>query len=459
MTSWAEAGLKDKPSRPRFIIRTLGCKVNQVESESIISDLKQAGWHHDTSGLTVAACIINTCSVTGKGAMQSRQAVRRCIRNHPDALIVVTGCHAQTDPGDIQNINGVHLVIGNSHKDQIQDIISAAAGRTARPPEESRLIIGDIMRHRVFSPVSPGIPGNRSRPFVKIQDGCNTFCTYCIVPYARGKSRSMPEKSVLDQIQRIHSAGFHEAVLTGIHLGTYGEDLDPGTTLLELLEKIIDNTALPRIRLSSIESKELSPDIIRLAADSSRLCRHFHVPLQSGDNDILKRMNRPYTREEYRRLILDIRSRIPDCGIGADVLVGFPGETDKAFENTCDLISELPVTYLHVFPFSPRKGTPAFVMPDRISPEVIKQRCRILRRLGQQKKEAFYTGMVGKTAGVIPEQKQSDGFYTGVTSQYIPVTIDGPVDPDDGIARVQITEVMQNSQGAGLTCKGIPLDK
>lgn len=447
--------MKDNVNTRRFIIKTLGCKVNQVESENIISGLEKRGWRYEKSGHRVDVCIINTCTVTGKAAMQSRQAVRQCIRSHPDALVIVTGCHAQTDPEDVKGIKGVHLIIGNSHKDKILDIITAPGRRSSPPPDETHIIRGDISKTRVFFPLSTGIPGNRTRPFIKIQDGCNTFCTYCIVPFARGRSRSMPESRVLEQVQRIHQAGYHEAVLTGIHLGTYGEDLIPGSTLSKLLQKIINATSLPRIRLSSIEPKELSTDIIRLAENSPRLCRHFHIPLQSGDNDILKKMNRPYTREEYKRLIFDIRSHIPDCGIGADVLVGFPGETETAFRNTRNLISELPITYLHVFPFSPRKGTSAFCLPNRVPPEIIKKRCRDLRMLGYRKKEKFYESLVGKTVDVIPEQKQSDGRYRGITSHYVPVIINGPGNPDTGILSVQITQVIRKGdENVNLSCEG-----
>lgn len=452
--------MKDKPLN-RFIIKTLGCKVNQVESETIISDLERKGWCNESSDHPADVCIINTCTVTGKAAMQSRQAVRQCIRSHPGALIVVTGCHAQTDPEDIQRIKGVHHIIGNSHKDNITDVIIAAGRQSAVSPRsdvhvhEMVVACGDISQNREFFPLSTGIADNRTRPFIKIQDGCNTFCTYCIVPFARGRSRSMPESRVLARINQIHQAGYHEGVLTGIHLGTYGEDLCPPTTLEKLLKKIIAGTALSRIRLSSIEPKELSLDIVRMVANSPRLCRHFHVPLQSGDNGILEKMNRPYTREVYKRLILDIRSHIPDCGIGADVLVGFPGETQEAFQNTVDLISELPITYLHVFPFSPRKRTAAYRFPGRVLPEITKNRCRDLRMLGYRKKKEFYESLKGKTVGVIPGEKQSDGRFKGVTSHYVPVVINGDCNPNAGILAVEIKRIVRGDhKDANLYCEG-----
>ena len=348
----------------KFLIKTLGCKVNQCESEAIGNALMESG---QVLGFadddTVDVVIINTCTVTGKAGMQSRQAVRQAIRSHPGARIVVTGCHAQTAAAELSAIDGVDLVIGNPDKHRIPQLlleeISPLSG--SHPQAACCSDVADVDRFQAV----PGIAhGSRTRPFLKIQDGCNAFCTYCIVPHARGRSRSLPQNQVLNQIEQLGRLGYREVVLTGIHIGCYGQDFHPAGDLYELLCRIRDAGTMDRIRISSIEPAELSNDIVNLAVSGKmsdgRFCRHFHIPLQSGDDKILSRMNRPYRRDYFSALVHGIHDRLPEAAIGVDTLIGFPGETDEAFQNTYDLINSLPVAYLHVFPFSARKGTPAF---------------------------------------------------------------------------------------------------
>ncbi len=391
----------------KFVFKTLGCKVNQCESELIADNLKEAGMLQIGAGSKADFCIINTCTVTGRASMQSRQAIRQLIRTCPDAHIIITGCYAQTEPDEIRKIKGVHEVIENSEKHRIPEL---------------------ILNRKICSNKSILVAaGSRTRPFLKIQDGCDAFCTYCIVPYARGTSRSMPFNQVIENIKNLKKKGCHEVVLTGIHLGRYGKDLLPKTALIDLLKAIDELKPINRVRLSSIEPCELSDDIIKLVADSKTFCRHFHLPLQSGCDTVLKRMHRPYTSSFFKDLILKINKILPDAAIGVDVLIGFPGETDDAFENTCSIIRELPVTYLHVFPFSPRKGTKAFDYPDKVKESIIKDRCKKIRDLGMEKKEKFFEKAIGKKAQVLIEAKRHTptGLLKGMTSNYIPVLIEG----------------------------------
>ncbi len=437
----------------KLLIKTLGCKVNQCESEAIRNALAESGQGYSSEGDGPAdLVVVNTCTVTGKAAMQSRQAVRQAIRANPGARIVVTGCHAHTSPDELADINGVDLIVSNQDKHRIpEQIINSLSCNT----EQLSSQYSDIDNTSQFE-IMPGLAhGERTRPFLKIQDGCNAFCTYCIVPHARGRSRSMPTDMVLDQIARLGRLGYREVVLTGIHIGCYGNDLNPSTGLYDLLCRIREAGSIDRVRLSSIEPKELSDDIIRLASmnddGAGWLCPHFHIPLQSGDNDILARMHRPYTRDDFRGLVQRIVKALPDAAIGVDTLIGFPGETDEAFENTYSLIESLPVAYLHVFPFSARKGTPAYSFKNPVPAAVIKQRCERMRRLGAQKRLSFYNRHVGERVTILVEENRdkADGRLKGLTGNYIPVHIEGPDALANTFQQVLITQVSMNGRAEG----------
>ena len=443
----------------RFSIITLGCKVNQYESEALEQFLEDMGhipcdsrWiigKRLPESKTSDVCIVNTCAVTKKAAMQSRQVVRQAIRSNPGALIVVTGCYAQIRPNEILEISGVHAVVGHCKKGDLFNYIRALMENKNSTPI---VAVQNVHVTEFFQdmPVTPS--GSRTRPFLKIQDGCNSFCTYCIVPYARGKSRSLPFQQVLEKVRELKNKGFHEIVLTGIHLGAYGQDLSPGTTLYDLLMRIRELSLIHRVRLSSIEPVELNNNIIDLSAEWQGLCPHFHIPLQSGDNSILKKMNRPYQREYFQDLVLNIREKVPHAAIGVDCLLGFPGETSDAFGNTYDLIRKLPVAYLHVFPFSPREGTPAWGYPGKISPREIKIRTRNMRLLGAEKKKHFYENFIGKRLEVVVEKRcnQDPGLLKTMSSNYIPVFIDGPDEVKNTIQSVTVTRISEDSMVLGL---------
>jgi threonylcarbamoyladenosine tRNA methylthiotransferase MtaB len=406
-----------------FSVTTLGCKVNQYESEAIIEALRTAGWTLANGDSPVDIHIINTCTVTGKASMQSRQAIRQASRAHPGSRVIVTGCYAQTAPQEIRKIPGIHAVVGTEDKHRIPDMILSAPGLSLDGSDR----VSDVRKLDRFGDAGITVTSKRTRPFLKIQDGCNAFCTYCIVPYARGRSRSMAPESVVAHVRRLEAAGHHEVVLTGIHLGLYGRDLAAPLDLAELVRRLLTATGIARIRLSSIEPRELTAELVEMTAASKRLCPHFHIPLQSGDDGILRRMHRPYSRTDFQKLVLSIRDRMPDAAIGVDTLIGFPGESPEAFENTRSLIEALPVTYLHVFPFSPRPGTPAADFPDPVAAVELKRRCSIMRALGQAKKAAFFSRFEGRTLTPLIESRRdpSTGLLKGVSANYIPVLMAG----------------------------------
>ena len=429
---------------PKFKITTLGCKVNQSESDAMVKELESSDWLPAAESEASEVFIINTCTVTQKASMQSRQAVRRAIRTNPDSRIVVTGCYAQTDPKSLEKIGGISHIVGNADKYRICELVVSDRNTAARHEITFR---NDIKNLQPLKPSFKAVSGTRTRPFLKIQDGCNAFCTYCIVPHARGPSRSLPLEDVLQSVKAFAEAGHQEIVLTGIHLGQYGRDLTPKTHLCELLDGIEHLNLIPRVRLSSIEPLELNDDLINRVAQSTRFCHHFHIPLQSGDDPILSKMKRPYTADNFKQLVEKIRNRIPDAAIGADILIGFPGETDRAFRNTFDLIRELPITYLHVFPFSARPGTPAASFPDQIAADTIKKRCGQMRRLGITKRTNFYQHFIGAELEILVESTRhaATGLLKGVTSNYIPVLIDADDAHINKLMPAKITDQIDNA--------------
>ncbi len=421
-----------------FCITTLGCKVNQYESDAIRRQMEARGWTHAPGGKPADLIIVNTCAVTGRAAMQSRQEIRKAVRNNPGARIMATGCYAEIDPDGIQPIRGVHAIVGHGDKHRVSELANAEHESGGLPMHVRR----NIREERIFRQLPMPAFGDRTRPVLKIQDGCNAFCTYCIVPKARGPSRSLPPEDVISHVRKLWDLDYKEIVLSGIHLGNYGMDLTPPADLPGILVRIRDLPSAPRIRLSSIEPNELTGNIIRLVAESDRFSRHFHIPLQSGDNSILERMHRPYTRGKFSDLVHRIRDHVPDAAIGADVLVGFPGETESAFENTYELINGLPVTYLHVFPFSSREGTPAHTFTGKVPGHVIKERCRRIRELGKSKKRTFYSRFIGKTMEALIEtsRDKKTGMLKGITSNYIALRMEGGDELKNTLTRVKIDD-------------------
>ena len=404
-----------------FYIETLGCKVNQYESDGIAAELVARGLTRQTEKTGADLCIINTCAVTSKAGMQSRQAIRKLIRENPDAKIIVTGCHAQTDPQEIQKIEDIDHIVCHREKTKIAACITdtSPCSFDFQPPNHGRT--------NTFLNFDQPVSGSMTRAYLKIQDGCNAFCTYCIVPYARGGSVSMPVADVHRHMAGLARKGFSEVILTGIHTGLYGQDLDPATSLLELVRELDNTRPVERIRISSIEPNEICQGLIDLAREGHILCDHFHIPLQSGDDEILKKMKRPYTTEEFKAVVRDIHATLPFAGIGLDVIIGFPGETDRQFENTYNLVKGLPVSYLHVFPFSPRKGTPAWHFKPKVNSKVIKERCAAMRELDQAKRTAFMERNKGRILrGLVQHAPDREtGQLKAITGNYLTLLIDG----------------------------------
>jgi threonylcarbamoyladenosine tRNA methylthiotransferase MtaB len=426
---------------PKFRITTLGCKVNQAESEAVAQDLLSSNWMVNKDGEQADVCIINTCAVTQKASMQSRQAIRQAIRAHPNARILVTGCYAQTSPQEIGEINEVDDIVGRNDKLLIPRMLNSAGSRA-----DGTDCRDGICTESRFELMPVATSSQRTRPFLKIQDGCDAFCTYCIVPHARGRSRSLPAEYVLDGIKQLANAGYHEVVLTGVHLGVYGRDLLPATNLFQVMTRIAQLNPIERIRLSSVEPLELTEEVIHIVADSDIYCRHFHIPLQSGDAGILKKMRRPYTPQFFHDLVIRIHQLMPDAAIGVDTLIGFPGESENAFKKTYQLIENLPVSYLHVFPFSVRPDTAAARLPNKVSPATIKDRCKRMRALGNEKRMKFYRRFVGRTLPFLIETKRdgASGLLRGISSNYLPVLTDGGADLKNKLVKIAITKLEKN---------------
>ena len=430
-------------------ITTLGCKVNQFESASIQSSLTGHGYITTALPDKADLIIINTCAVTSKASAQSRQTIRKAARSNKDALIVVTGCHAQMAADEIKKMEDIAAdrlrIVGNDRKDRIvpevlqstlsDDLITENLWQNARD-------ICDLPVDRF---------GGRTRAFLKIQDGCNSFCSYCIVPSTRGPSRSLDIAAVMKQARQFHMAGHKEIVITGIHVGQYGKDLKGEETISSLMEQLC--CALPdiRFRLSSIEPLEISPRLIEHMADYDNFMPHLHIPLQSGNNEILKRMNRRYTGEQFLEKLQFCRSRIPDAAIGIDVLVGFPGESPEQFNDTVSLLKSIDFTYLHVFPYSQRPGTPAAAFADQLDNQEKSERVETLMILSEKNRLAFYTRLLGSRRAVLLEKERNEsGLLKGFTENYIPVVVEAEDRFKNKIVRVELSSIEDDAVRAQL---------
>ena len=399
----------------RVAFITLGCKVNQFETEVIEGLFKQRNYEVVDFHEPADVYVINTCSVTHLGERKSRQLIRRAAKTNPDALIVVTGCYAQISPDAVAAIDGVDVIVGTKDRHRIVDIVEEA-----RRSHRKITAVGDIMSAREFEDIPLFAVPARTRAFLKIQEGCNKFCTYCIIPYARGPLRSRPLASVISEAEKLIAAGFKEIVLTGIHLGAYGRDLDQGITLTDVIRSLLSLEGLIRLRLGSLDSIEVSEELIDLMATNKKLCPHLHLPLQAGDDQVLRRMNRPYTTEEYRYLVHSVVARIPDIAISTDVIVGFPGETETMFENSLQFVESMDFAKIHVFPYSRRAGTPAAAFPDQVPENEKRRRAHLMQAVADRSADKFQRRFLGRQLTVLFET-ESDGIVDGHTANYLRV--------------------------------------
>lgn len=424
---------------------TLGCKVNQVETEQIKDDLIQKGYQVIDFSEPADLYIINTCTVTHVSDRKSRAMIRRALKTNPEATVVVTGCMAELEPEKIAGMKGVNWVVGNKDKHRIAQIIDSEGELRA----DSGIVRETISSQDPLTPVYYHSPHERTRAFIKIQDGCQSYCTYCIVPYTRGPVRSKDPDHVVQEFEQLVNMGYREIVLTGIHTGQYGRSM-PGWSLDRLLEKILGAvTGDYRIRLSSIELGEISDSLLELMKDDPRLCRHLHIPLQSGSDAVLKRMGRRYKGEEYHLRVLEIAETVPKIGLAADVMVGFPGETDADFAVTLQLLQSLPLLDLHVFKYSPRPGTPAASFPDQVDERVKTERSSILLDLAQEKHTAFLSSMIGQTLTVLVEKCQQ-GKCSGFSDNYIDIEFSSPHDLCGQFVQTVLDGINRNRAAAKL---------
>lgn len=421
----------------KVAISTLGCRTNQLESSVIADEFNLNGWEVVSFEEVADVYIINTCSVTSKSDSTSRNIIRKAHRLNPAAKVVVTGCYAQVASGEIVDIEGVSLIIGNPDKNNIFNLVSSHMEKDCQ-----EVVVRDIMQVNEFSDKNVFSALGRARANVKIQDGCNNRCSYCIVPFGRGPSRSNKPENIVKQVTEI-APSYPEIVLTATHVGQYGLELNPKTSLVNLLQELVSIKSLHRIRLGSIDPLEITDDLISFIATNEKICRYTHISIQSANNTILKEMNRHYTFEEYEKIIAALVEKVPGIAIGSDVIVGFPGETDDLFEDTYNNLVKLPLSYMHVFSYSPRKGTKAATMPNQVDPKRKKQRNQRLQELSAQKNYDYRKQFLGKTLQIIPEftRDKETNRLKGLSDTFISVYVEAEDSVKGSLLPVKITSV------------------
>jgi len=397
-------------------IVTLGCKANQFESAAMEQQLLDHGYQLCSFEQGAQLVVLNTCTVTATTDAQSRKLLRRAHRFNPDCQILVTGCYAQINPQQLADFPGVVLVFGNMEKQNFGNLLQQLNG------EFNNIQVGDISQARTCPELEIASFAEHSRAFVQIQSGCDAFCSYCIIPFARGRSRSVAMDAVIAQIRTLVNNGYHEVVLTGIHIGNYGRDFPKPASLAELVVAILKHTQLHRLRLGSVEPLELTDELIAVVAENKRVCSHLHIPLQSGSDTVLRRMNRHYTTDQFSHCLEKIKADIDDVAIGVDLITGFPAETDDEHLATMELVTSLPISFWHVFPYSRRAGTAAASMSDQIPVALAKLRAAQLRRLGAIKQQQYLRQHIGMQLEVVVENRHDAQRWRGISAEYLPVT-------------------------------------
>lgn len=423
---------------------TLGCKVNQADTASMEEIFRAAGYEIVDFNKPADIYLINTCVVTNTGQRKSRQIINRAVRNHPLSLVVVTGCYPQTAADEVRAIEGVDVIIGNQERGRIVELV-----------EESLLskkskVLDNVQKMTVdtkFEELGVGTETDKTRAFLKIQEGCNQYCTYCIIPYARGPLRSRSLDSIREEVGKLVAAGYKEVVLIGIHLGCYGKELvknDKHITLYDAVQAALSVEGVCRLRLGSLESVEVEPRLLELMANEPRLCKHLHLPLQSGCDKILKAMHRPYDTARFQALLKDIRAQVPDVAITTDIIVGFPGETEEDFATTLEFARQCGFAKMHIFPYSKRKGTPAESMPDQVDEAVKSERAARLAAVDEELHQEMLQSMLGKTEEVLFEQPVDVGYMEGLCGPYLRVVVPASPELAGEICQVKITGVQDD---------------
>lgn len=423
---------------------TLGCKVNQADTACMEEIFRQAGYEIVDFAGQADVYLINTCVVTNTGQRKSRQIINRVVRRHPLSLTVVTGCYPQTAPEEVRAIEGVDVIIGNQERGRIVELVEQALA------QKQNEILDNVQKMTVdtqFEELGVGTETDKTRAFLKIQEGCNQYCTYCIIPYARGPLRSRSLASIRTEIKKLVAAGYKEVVLIGIHLGCYGKELakeGKHITLYDALQAALSVEGVRRLRLGSLESVEVEPRLLQLMAQEPRLCKHLHLPLQSGCDKILQSMHRPYDTVRFKNLLADIRRQVPDVAITTDIIVGFPGETEEDFATTLRFAEECGFAKMHIFPYSKRKGTPAEAMPNQVEENIKAERAARLAQLDEKLHRQMLLSMVGKTEEVLFEQPVDGEHMEGLCGPYLRVIVGGTPALAGAICKVKIIGVQED---------------
>ena len=423
---------------------TLGCKVNQSDTASMEGIFRRAGYEVVDFGSPADVYLINTCVVTNTGQRKSRQIINRAVRHNPLSLIVVTGCYPQTAPEEVRAIAGVDVIIGNQERARIVELVEQAL------ENKQTEILDNVQKMTVdtkFEELGVGTETDKTRAFLKIQEGCNQYCTYCIIPYARGPLRSRSLESIRSEVAKLVEAGYKEVVLIGIHLGCYGKELakeGKHITLYDAVQAVLSVEGMCRVRLGSLESVEVEPLLLELMANEPRLCKHLHLPLQSGCDKILQAMHRPYDTARFTQLLQQIRAQVPDVAITTDIIVGFPGETEEDFATTLAFAEKCGFAKMHIFPYSKRKGTPAEKMPNQVDEAVKGERAARLAAVDEKLHQAMLKQMVGKTEEVLFEQPVDAVHMEGLCGPYLRVVVPGTEELSNTIAKVRITGIVDD---------------
>lgn len=423
---------------------TLGCKVNQADTASMEEIFRAAGYEIVDFNKPADIYLINTCVVTNTGQRKSRQIINRAVRNHPLSLVVVTGCYPQTAADEVRAIEGVDVIIGNQERGRIVELVEESL-----LSKESK-VLDNVQKMTVdtkFEELGVGTETDKTRAFLKIQEGCNQYCTYCIIPYARGPLRSRSLDSIREEVGKLVAAGYKEVVLIGIHLGCYGKELVKNgehITLYDAVQAALSVEGVRRLRLGSLESVEVEPRLLELMANEPRLCKHLHLPLQSGCDKILKAMHRPYDTARFQALLKDIRAQVPDVAITTDIIVGFPGETEEDFATTLEFARQCGFAKMHIFPYSKRKGTPAESMPDQVDEAVKSERAARLAAVDEELHQEMLQSMLGKTEEVLFEQPVDVGYMEGLCGPYLRVVVPASPELAGEICQVKITGVQDD---------------